>query len=67
LSRLIDRAEAGEEVIIARAGTPVAKLIPYRRNEEPRQGGQWRGKVFVTEDFGVLPEDIAVAFGMRAG
>jgi len=64
LSRLIERAEAGEEVIIARAGTPVAKLVAYRASEAPRHGGQWKGKVRIADDFDELPEDIAAAFGM---
>jgi prevent-host-death family protein len=64
LSKLIERAEAGEEVIIARAGKPVVKLVPYRASEAPRTGGQWKGKVRIAVDFDELPEDIAAAFGM---
>jgi len=64
LSKLIERAEAGEEVIIARAGRLVAKLVPYRASEAPRRGGQWKGKVQIADDFDELPEDIASAFGM---
>jgi len=64
LSKLIERAEAGEEVIIARAGKPVAKLVPYHASEAPRQGGQWKGKVRIADDFDELPEDIAAAFGI---
>jgi len=64
LSKLIERAEAGEEVIIARAGKPVAKLVPYRESKAPRHGGQWKGKVRIADDFDELPEDIATAFGM---
>ncbi|MFI5455415.1 MAG: type II toxin-antitoxin system Phd/YefM family antitoxin [Isosphaerales bacterium] len=63
-SKLIKRAEAGEEVVIARAGKPVVKLIPYRTNEAPRHGGQWKGKVRIADDFDELPEDIAAVFGM---
>jgi prevent-host-death family protein len=64
LSRLIERAEAGEEVVIARAGKPVAKLVAYHDSEGPREGGQWRGRVRIAEDFDDLPDDIAAAFGM---
>ena len=64
LSKLIERAEAGEEVVIARAGKPVAKLIAYRERSGPRRGGQWRGKVEIKSDFDQLPDHIAAAFGM---
>ncbi len=66
LSRLIERAEAGEEVIIARAGKPVAKLVAYREDQSPRRGGQWRGKVSISASFDELPDDVALAFGMKA-
>ncbi|HUY31889.1 MAG TPA: type II toxin-antitoxin system prevent-host-death family antitoxin [Pirellulales bacterium] len=64
LSKLVERAEAGEEIVIARAGMPVAKLIAYRPSQVPRKGGQWRGKVRIADDFDKLPADIACAFGM---
>jgi prevent-host-death family protein len=66
LSKLVDRALQGEDVIIARAGTPVIRLVPISRSEAPRQGGQWKGKVRIAEDFDELPDDIARAFGMDA-
>ena len=62
LSQLIEAAERGEEVIIARAGKPVAKLVPYKG--KARSGGQWKGKVKIADDFDELPADIADAFGM---
>jgi prevent-host-death family protein len=65
LSKLIQRAEAGEEIIIARAGKPVAKLVAYDDGRGPRRGGQWRGKVNLSADFDELPDDIATAFGMK--
>lgn len=39
LSRLLDRAAAGEEIVIAKAGKPLAKLVPYQAEEHPRQPG----------------------------
>ena len=64
LSKLIERAEAGEEIIIARAGKPVARLVAYRDGGGSRRGGQWRGKVKIRADFDELPDDMAAAFGM---
>ncbi len=62
LSRLIQRAAAGEEIIIAKAGTPLVKLVPYVATREARKPGCWRGKVRIADDFDTLPEDIAAAF-----
>jgi prevent-host-death family protein len=62
LSQLIERALAGEEVIIAKAGKPLVKLVPYQQSTEPRQPGRWKGKVWMAEDFDQLPEDLAAAF-----
>ena len=50
LSRLIERVEAGEEVVIARAGRPVARLVPYRKRTSPRVPGIWRGQVELAPD-----------------
>ncbi len=62
LSKLVERAAAGEEIIIAKAGKPMAKLVPYRVDSGPRQPGYWRGKVEIRDDFDELPIDIASAF-----
>ena len=51
LSRLVERVEAGEEITLARAGRPVARLIPYRPRQEPRKLGLWKGKVWAAEDW----------------
>ncbi|MHB1157339.1 MAG: type II toxin-antitoxin system Phd/YefM family antitoxin [Phycisphaerales bacterium] len=65
-SRLVDRAIRGEEVIIAKAGKPVAKLVKWRSPRKMRRGGQWRGQVWISEDFdGPLPPDIQDAFEGR--
>jgi prevent-host-death family protein len=66
LSKLVDRALAGEEIIIARAGTPVVRLVPVNQDDSPRQGGQWKGKVRIAPDFDELPDDIAHPFGIDA-
>jgi len=63
LSRLVDRAEAGEEIVIARAGRPAARLVAARpRGERPL--GTFRGRIAIGDDFDdPLPPDIADAFG----
>jgi prevent-host-death family protein len=62
LSKLVQRAAQGEEIIIAKAGKPLAKLVPYRVSACPRQPGFWRGKVTIKDDFDELPEEIAAGF-----
>ena len=62
LSQLIKRVRQGEEIIIGKAGKPVAKLVPYEPSAEPRRGGQWRGQVRIADDFDELPEGLAAAF-----
>ena len=66
LARLIGLAEKGEKIVIARAGKPVARLVPYRQAEGPREGGQWRGQVHIAPDFDELPPNIGEAFGLSA-
>jgi prevent-host-death family protein len=66
LSALIEKVIAGEEVIIGKAGKPVARLVRYERNKQVRTPGALQGKIKITHDFGALPEDIAKAFGLDA-
>lgn len=62
LSRLVERVEAGEEVVIARAGRPVARLVPFRARIQPRTPGLWRGQVHLAADFDATDEDVLAAF-----
>ena len=59
-SKLVDKAEAGEEIIIARSGKPVAKLIGLGPAKTMREPGSAKGDaIFVSDDFDApLPEDI---------
>ena len=66
LSQLVQRAEAGEDIVIARNGNPVARLVPVGRTSALASvRGAWRGRVHIAEDFDELPDDIAAAFGAR--
>jgi prevent-host-death family protein len=51
LSKLVDRAAAGEEIIIAKAGKPKAKLVPYRTGKKRRGGQNLLGITHIAEDF----------------
>jgi prevent-host-death family protein len=51
LSRLIERLATGEEIVIAKAGKPVAKLVPFRETKEPRKPGAWKGKIWLAPDW----------------
>ena len=62
LSRLLERVEAGEEVVIARAGRPVARLVPYVRPREPRALGIWHGRVTIGPEFDEADDEIAQLF-----
>lgn len=65
LSALVEQVLAGREVVIGKAGKPVAKLVPFERPREPRRPGALRGKIRIGEDFDSLPDDIAEALGMK--
>lgn len=64
LSRLVDRAAGGEEIIIAKGGRPLARLVPLARRTTPREFGFLAGQVQIAPDFDApLPNELAVAFG----
>lgn len=66
LSQLVDRAADGEEIIIAKAGRPLARLVPLGRRTTPRPLGKFAGKVVVGPDFDdPLPDDLMAAFEGR--
>lgn len=61
-SQLVERVAAGEEILILRAGEPVARLVPMEHPPE-RELGRDRGKLDVPEDFDApLPEEVVSAF-----
>ena len=65
LSQLIRRAEEGEEVILARNGRPVAKLVPWRRSVN-RIPGAWAGRVHYRSDIVASDEDVIAEFDLSA-
>jgi prevent-host-death family protein len=62
LSRLLERVAAGEEIVIAKAGRPVARLVAYDESLEPRRPGGWEGRVWMADDFDELPPELLEAF-----
>lgn len=62
LSRLVERVEAGEEITLARAGRPVARLVPYRAQRQRRRLGVWKDRVRISPDFDAPLPEIEEAF-----
>ena len=63
LSSLVERAAAGEEIVIAKDGVPMARLVPLTRVTRRRGPGGWEGRVHVAPDFDApLSEDVLAAF-----
>jgi prevent-host-death family protein len=65
LSHLIDRV-AKEEILIAKSGIPLAKLVPLPKSKVKRKPGGWEGKIHISDDFDApLPDSIQSAFEGR--
>ena len=62
LSRLIERALAGEEIVIARSRRPVVRLVPVEEAPAARVPGRYKGRIWVADDFDELPEDLLEEF-----
>ena len=62
LSRLIDEVEAGAEIVIARNGRPVARLVPLERRGVERRPGSLRGQIWISPDFDAADEEIIAMF-----
>ena len=62
-SKLISQAIAGEEIIIAKSGKPVAKIVPIEKSPQDRKPGSAKGKIIIADDFDApLPNDILKEF-----
>ena len=62
LSALVDRAAAGQEIVIAKNGRPMAKLVPIRQDPHKRRPGRAKGKIHMSADF-----DAPLPAGLLAG
>lgn len=65
LSKILEKVEKGEEVIISRGNEPVAIIKKYEAPQKSRKGGQWRGKVWMADDFDDFGEDLKQLFGIK--
>jgi prevent-host-death family protein len=66
-SRLVDLAASGEEIIIAKSGKPVARLVPYTPKSAVRRPGVMRGKIRIKKNFDApLPKELLDSFGGKS-
>jgi prevent-host-death family protein len=63
LSSLVKLVEEGERVVIARDGVPVADLVRHEVRTTPREGGQLRGQIWISDDFDAPMPEIEELFG----
>ena len=63
-SKLVERAAAGEEIVIGKAGKPVARLIPYGSSDKvsKRRPGAWKGRVWISPDFDKRDKELEALF-----
>jgi len=64
-SILKDIIEHDEEVIINRAGTPIAKIIKYKKSLKIRRVGVFKNKIFIDKEFDKWPDDIEQSLGIK--
>lgn len=63
LSRLVERVEGGEEIVVSRAGKPVARIVSVRPTTGSRTPGALRGRIRIGDDFDApLPDEMAAGF-----
>jgi len=66
LSRLVEEAAAGQEIVIAKAGKPIARLVPLLKPRESRRIGALAGQIWISDDFDApLPPEILRGFGIE--
>jgi prevent-host-death family protein len=62
LSRLVEEAASGEEIVLAKAGRPYVKLVACTPSTSPRKLGGWEGELTIDEDFDAVDADIVRLF-----
>jgi prevent-host-death family protein len=63
LSRLVQRAADGEDIVIAKAGKAMVRMVPYQEATKPRVPGAWKGQVWIADDFDdPLPPEMLAEF-----
>ncbi|MDX2224941.1 MAG: type II toxin-antitoxin system Phd/YefM family antitoxin [Rhodospirillaceae bacterium] len=63
LSRLLARVQGGEEIVIGKAGKPIARIVPFTAKAAPRKPGFWKGKIKILKGFDdPLPPEVLKAF-----
>lgn len=62
LSKLVTKALAGEDVVLAKAGKPAVKLVPYVASPKPRTFGKFKGEIKISDDFDKEDEEINKLF-----
>ncbi|MGQ0624971.1 MAG: type II toxin-antitoxin system Phd/YefM family antitoxin [Sporichthyaceae bacterium] len=62
LSDLVERAAGGEDIVIAKAGTPKVRLVAVQEPRRPRSPGGWQGRVVIGADFDADDDQIAAMF-----
>ncbi len=62
LSKLIAMVQAGEEIVICKAGSPVASLSSYKESIKKRKLGSWKGKVEISDDFNETSKEVVDSF-----
>jgi prevent-host-death family protein len=62
LSRLLQQVAEGEEIVIGKAGHPVARLVPFEASPAPREPGAMRGKIWMADDFDETPDEVLSEF-----
>lgn len=66
LSRLVDEAVNGEEVVIAKAGKPMVRLVPVAPKRRRTGFGEMKGRIWIADDFDApLPDDMLRLFGVK--
>jgi prevent-host-death family protein len=65
LSRLLAEVEQGQEIVVARDGKPVARLVPFPKARQIRTLGRWKGQIWISPDFDApLPEGELKRWGL---